>query len=88
MEVKEMEINDLDGELLYYTKKENMLKLSFEEANEMAKRILNRIKEIAHEEGITEEEAYKLFLDKGKMADDFGDWLLSNKDKFKKKLIF
>lgn len=56
-----MEINDLDGELLYYTKKENMLKLSFEEANEMAKRILNRIKEIAHEEGITEEEAYKLF---------------------------
>lgn len=80
-----MEINDLDGELLYYTKKENMLKLSFEEANEMAKRILNRIKEIAHEEGITEEEAYKLFLDKGKMADDFGDWLLSNKDKFKKK---
>ncbi len=82
MEVKEMEINDLDGELLYYTKKENMLKLSFEEANEIAKRILNRIKEIAHEEGITEEEAYKLFLDKGKMADGFGDWLLSNKDKF------
>ena len=82
MEVEEVRIDVSDGELLYYTKKENMLKLSFEEANEMAERILNRIKEIAHEEGISEEEAYKLFLDTGKIADCFGDWLLSNKDKF------
>lgn len=82
MEVEEVKIDVSDGELLYYTKKENMLKLSFEEANEMAERILNRIKEIAHEERISEEEAYKLFLDTGKIADGFGDWLLSNKDKF------
>ena len=54
MEVEEVRIDVSDGELLYYTKKENMLKLSFEEANEMAERILNRIKEIAHEEGISE----------------------------------
>ena len=39
-----MEISDLDGELLYYTKKENMLKLSFEEASEMAKKISNKDK--------------------------------------------
>lgn len=33
MEVEEVKIDVSDGELLYYTKKENMLKLSFKEAN-------------------------------------------------------
>lgn len=83
-EVKEMDRSLSDGELLYYTKKKNIEKLSPNEATEMAIRLMNRVSEIAKEENVTEEEAYNLFLEKGRIADGFGDWLLSNRDKFNK----
>ena len=73
-----------DGELLYYTKKKNIEKLSPNEATEMAVRLMNRVNEIAKEENLTEEEAYNLFLERGRIADGFVDWLLSNRDKFNK----
>ena len=68
----------LDGELLYYTKAKNMMALSEKERKVIAERIVKRCQEIAEEENMTEEEAYKFLLNKGEVAEKIGDWLIDN----------
>lgn len=68
-----------DGVLLHFTKKVNLDTLSLVDQQMMATRMMIRMGQIAQEEGITEEEAYEEFLERGEIAEGFGDWLLEQK---------
>lgn len=69
-----------DGVLLHFTKKVNLITLSLVDQQMMATRMMIRMGQIAQEEGITEEEAYEEFLERGEIAEGFGDWLLEQKE--------
>lgn len=68
-----------DGVLLHFTKKTNLETLSLVDQQMIATRMMIRMGQMAQEEGITEEEAYEAFLASGDLAEEFGDWLLTQK---------
>ncbi|MDO4804153.1 MAG: hypothetical protein Q4A32_04960 [Lachnospiraceae bacterium] len=56
-------------DLRYYTLRENMWKLTDEQRMFVARRIEQETQRIAKELAITEEAAYRVFLEKGVMVD-------------------